>query len=301
VSASLSGLGLDSTSRASRIAVVGDLHSAWDDADVEYFNRTRYALLLFTGDLGGSGARDGMRIAKSLARLTRPALVMPGNNDVEQYARIAAELAYRKGRAGLIGNLRSEPPPAPDAGTAQTCGYSLHRFEHLGVDLTVVAGRPFAMGGSELSFAGALDDSFGVKTMADSAKRLKELVDQVESRDVVFLSHNGPSGLGSGAESLWGSDFSRDHRDWGDVDLAAAVTHAKARGLRIHAVVAGHMHWTLKSGGLREWRLERDGTLYLNPARVPRIEALTTGKRRYHVALTLSTGSPVAEEIAVVD
>jgi uncharacterized protein (TIGR04168 family) len=283
------------------IAVIGDLHSAWDDTDVETFNRSKYRLLLFTGDLGGSGSGDGMRIASSLARLTRQALVMPGNNDVDLYARIAAELTYRKGRAGLIGNLRSEPPPPPDAGCAETCGYSAHPVDVNGRELTIIAGRPFAMGGSELSFPLALEQSFGVRTLAESADRLKALVDGAKTPDLLFLSHNGPSGLGAEASSLWGSDFRKGAGDWGDGDLTEAISHAQRRGHRVLAVVAGHMHWTLKGGGARESQVERAGTLYLNPARVPRIVGPRGARARYHFVLTVDDEGASAHEIALGD
>lgn len=280
---------------------MGDLHSSWDDRDVEYFNRSDHPLVLFTGDLGGSGARDGLRVAKSLSQLTRPALVMPGNNDVEQYAAIAAELTYRRSRAGLMGNLRSEPPPPPGSGYAETCGYSSHSVKLGPEELTLIAGRPFAMGGSELSFPRALEESFGVRTLEESAARLKELVDQATTRDLVFLSHNGPSGLGGQPSSLWGSDFRRDGGDWGDADLAEAVAHARARDRRTLAVIAGHMHWSLRGGNLRETRLERAGVLYVNAARVPRIVTAGGVRRRHHMVLSFDRGHAIVEDVVVSD
>jgi uncharacterized protein (TIGR04168 family) len=281
------------------IGVIGDLHSAWDEIDVDYFNGSRYPLLLFTGDLGGSGARDGLRIAKSLSHLTRPALVMLGNNDVEQYARVAAELTYRRSRAGLMGDLRSEPPPPPGSGHAETCGYSSHHVRLGAEELTIIAGRPFAMGGSELSFSRALEESYGVQSLADSTARLKELVDGASTRDLLFLSHNGPSGLGGQPSSLWGSDFRREGGDWGDADLTGAIAHARARERRTLAVIAGHMHWSLKGGGLRESRLERAGTLYVNAARVPRIVVTDGQRKRHHLALSMKDGRASVQDVVV--
>ena len=55
--------------------MLGDLHSAWNGADVAYFNASDYELILFTGDLGASGPRDGARIARALSGLQRPALL----------------------------------------------------------------------------------------------------------------------------------------------------------------------------------------------------------------------------------
>jgi|TARA_Y100000294_G_scaffold160000_1_gene163312 hypothetical protein len=58
-----------------RIGIVGDLHAHWDDVDAMQLSDCDYDLLLFTGDLGG-GARDSsLRMARSMSRLTLPALV----------------------------------------------------------------------------------------------------------------------------------------------------------------------------------------------------------------------------------
>src|SRR3982751_1738129 len=102
-----------------RIAVIGDVHSAWSREDVAYFNRSDYPLLLVTGDLGGSEARDGLSVARQMAELTHRTLVMPGNNDVREYARIAAELTYRQGR-GALRNLDEDDPVTASIGIPLT-------------------------------------------------------------------------------------------------------------------------------------------------------------------------------------
>jgi uncharacterized protein (TIGR04168 family) len=285
-----------------RIALLGDLHSAWDLHDVEYFNASRYELLLMVGDLGGSRARDGMRIASSLAQLTKRTLVMPGNNDVDEYARIAAELTYRRGQTDLLEDLLSdpaEPPePAPEH-SARTCGYSLHPVRVSGFDLTVIAARPFAMGGAELSFPDALERSFGVRSMAESTERLRALVDSTNTEHLVFLAHNGPTGLGAQRDDIWGRDFHPDAGDWGDPDLREAITHARARKQKPLAVIAGHMHSPLRAGGQRRWQLQHDGILYVNPARVPRLFDAPQGRVRHHVALELSPDGARAHEVLI--
>ena len=92
-----------------------------------------------------------------------------------------------------------------------------------------------------------------------------------EDGDLLVLSHNGPAGLGDRADSIWGCDFREEEGDWGDPDLTQAIDHARAQGKRVLAVIGGHMHLRTKQGVERPWRTERDGTLYLNAARVPRI------------------------------
>jgi uncharacterized protein (TIGR04168 family) len=277
-----------------RLALVGDLHSWWHDADTDYFNASPYELLLFTGDLGSNGPENGVAIARSLARLVRPTLVMMGNNDAAEYSRIAAELSYRQGRERLLRGLPSLRPGQP---TVRACGLSSHRFKLTGLDLTVIAGRPFAMGNSELSSAEALRASYGVGAPHECAEMLNALVDSAETEHLIFLAHNGPSGFGAEPDAPWGRDFHPDAGDWGDADLAAAVGHARASGRRVLAVVAGHMHWRLRTGGKRRWLAEQDGTLYVNAARVPRIVKRENQLIHHHLALSVTPSGAAASQV----
>jgi uncharacterized protein (TIGR04168 family) len=273
------------------IAFVGDVHSAWTPADTQFFNASAYPVVLVAGDLGGSEARDGLSVARSMAGLTRRTLVMPGNNDVREYAKISAELTYRHGRQELLGGAPGNGP--------RTCGYSLHELQLGERELTIIAGRPFAMGGCELSFADELERSFGVRSIEASTERLCALVDAAASDQLVFFAHNGPYGLGDAPDAPWGRDFDPAAGDWGDRDLRAAIDHAIARKRRPLAVLAGHMHWRLRTGGLRRWQLRQDGILYLNAARVPRVFAQDGGKAHQHVAVFFDTKGAHAQEVIV--
>src|ERR1044071_5969224 len=104
-----------------KVALIGDLHSSWDAADAEYFNGSDYELLLFTGDLGSGRRNDGVEIARSLSRLTRPTLVMLGNNDADEHARISAELSYQQGRARL---LQARTSARPSLASVRACGFA---------------------------------------------------------------------------------------------------------------------------------------------------------------------------------
>ena len=114
-----------------------------------------------------------------------------------------------------------------------------------------------------------------------------------------MLSHNGPLGLGAGPTDLWGCDFLEGGGDWGDPDLAAALASARTLGKRVLAVIAGHMHLRTKTGEARVPRLERDGTLYVNPARVPRIQGGRDGARRSHFRLEIDADGVRASEVIV--
>lgn len=288
------------TTAPPRIALVGDLHAAWDDADAAYFKASEYRQILVTGDLGNNGRGNGVKIAQSLARVGRNMLVMPGNNDVGDYASIVAELHYQSGRSELLAGLvSSRRGSTMDRYRIQICGYSLHPMSLDGFDVTLIAGRPFAMGGSEFSFARELGALFNVESMDASSERLKALVDEVDTEHVMFFGHNGPAGLGSAPESPFGRDFHPDAGDWGDRDLSEAIAHAKRRGRKVLAVLAGHMHWSLRGGGSRTWNVERDGVLYVNAARVPRHAQHEQGVRRHHLALTLTPEGANVEEVWV--
>jgi uncharacterized protein (TIGR04168 family) len=277
--------------QADCIAVIGDIHSAWTAEDTQFFNASRYPLLLVTGDLGGSEARDGLSVARSMAGLTRRTLVMPGNNDVHEYAKIAAELTYLHGRQELLDGAPGEGP--------RTCGYSLHELRLGGREVSILAARPFAMGGCQLSFADELERSFGVSSLEVSAERLRALVDEAQAESIVFFAHNGPFGLGDTPDAPWGRDFDPAAGDWGDRDLRSAIDYAITRRRRPLAVVAGHMHWRVRTGGERRWQVRQDGVLYVNAARVPRVFARAGGRAHQHVALWFDARGAHAAEVIV--
>jgi uncharacterized protein (TIGR04168 family) len=288
-------------SRPGKIALIGDLHGSWDAWDVSYFNDSDYDLLLFTGDLGSGTGAEGVKVARSIARLAKPALVMPGNNDVEFQPEIAAEFVHQQ---GLIKLLASGPRERSrslghSSGQVELCGYSLHPLSLGGRRLTLLAGRPNAMGGSELSFPEHLERNHSVSTMAASTARLEALVGEAPTDELILLSHNGPAGMGDGATDIWGCDFKEEGGDWGDPDLAAALERARSIGKRVLAVIGGHMHLGTRSGQERVSRIERDGTLFINPARVPRIYGGRDGMLRSHGCLEIDASGVRATEVIV--
>ncbi len=280
-----------------RIALIGDLHGSWDDWDARYFNHSEYALLLFTGDLGSGTRDDGVRVARSIGRLARPTLVMPGNNDADHLPEIAAEIGHQRGLSAL--RKLGAGTGGSASGAVSLCGYSLHPLELSGRAITLLAARPYALGGNELSFPERLAGRHGIASMAASAERLCELVERAPSDELVVLAHNGPTGLGDAATDLWGCDFRAEEGDWGDEDLAQALVRARQLGKRVLAVVAGHMHSRTREGRPRTWQLERDGTLYVNPARVPRIFEDERGTEHHHVVLEIGAQGVLAREMLV--
>lgn len=277
-----------------RIGVIGDLHSHWDDLDRMHFDRSDYDLLLCTGDLGGGTPGSGLNVAKSMARLRKPTLVMPGNNDTVDFARLSAEFTHQRGLSRILRN-----PGDGSVGEVRMCGYSLHRLNAEDLSVTLIAARPHSLGGPELAFADHVERTHGVTDMGGSHSRMRDLIDDVPSQRLIFLSHNGPTGFGDEPADMWGCDFKPGGGDWGDPDLAHAVAYAKSKGHEVLAVIAGHMHLRTKQGAERPWMRAQDGTLYVNAARVPRIFNDGEETYRHHVRVKIDREGVSAEEVLV--
>ena len=282
------------------IGIIGDVHNAFDLDDVQAFNHSTLDLLLFVGDLGKYRHIEGLQTARVMSQLCKPALLIPGNHDTMIALQLLAELRQWQRTAWLTswgqGIRRWRLNRA--LGAIVMGGYSTHHYRFGGEAFDIVVGRPFSFGGPYLAFGPFLRRTYGIASMAQSVARLKQCIDQAQSETILFLGHCGPTGLGNGRSDLWGIDFRPAGGDNGDADLQAAIAYAKQKGKRVTAVVAGHMHHHLKGGGLRTWQLTQDETLYLNAARVPRIEHQHDHPPLHHyVKLTINNGAATAEAI----
>jgi uncharacterized protein (TIGR04168 family) len=279
-----------------KLAVIGDIHLAWSQADTDYFNESDHDALLFVGDIYNYSLQRGLKAASELAKLDKPALLVPGNHDAVHPAQLAAEITRRVSLIRLtgIGHSQRVRELREAVGGVQVGGYSVH---HVGSDTDVIVGRPHAMGGSAISFAPHLADAYGVRSLEDSVAKLKRCVDDSSARKVLFLAHNGPTGLGAARSDLWGCDFRREEGDFGDEDLRIAIDYAVEREKRVLAVVAGHMHHRMRGGGQRRWCERRDGILYVNAARVPRIFEERGHAYHHHVDLNIDGDEAEAVEV----
>lgn len=282
-----------------RIGVIGDVHLAFDDVDARLLDEQGYDAILFVGDLAGYSHKGGLEVARSIARLRTPALVVPGNHDAANALQMAAEVLEADVLLPLLnrGQRARERELASALGPARVAGYSVHTLETERGPLDVIAGRPHSAGGAHLAFRPYLAEAFGVTDMEASARKLCALVDESRAEDLVFLAHNGPSGLGARRDDIWGCDFRKSEGDFGDPDLREAIDHARARGKRVRAVVAGHMHHGLKGGGRRRWIVEKDGVLYVNAARVPRVFSRAGRLWRHHVELVVGADRVTVREV----
>lgn len=291
-----------SLAQGATIGVIGDVHLFWDDEDVAFFNGSGYDLLLFVGDLKGYTQLKAHRVTSSLRKLRVPAMCIPGNHDGLHALQLGAEItprahrfrnAFCMGQAGRCRRLEQA------LGNIELVAYCTRRLTLRGVALNVVVGRPHSIGGGRLACIRYLAEQYGVDSMEASATRLKSLVDACDDAPLLFLAHNGPSGLGARASSIWGCDFRRKEEDWGDRDLEEAVQHAIRAGRTVLAAVAGHMHRRTKSGKRRQARVEKDGVLYVNAAEVPRHRRIAGRKKRHHVRLSITEEGARAQEVWV--
>jgi uncharacterized protein (TIGR04168 family) len=286
--------------QAATIGVIGDVHLFWDDQDTAFFNAGGYDLLLFVGDLAGYTQVRGRHLARSLRKLRVPAMCIPGNHDGLHAFQLGAEIAPRAHRLrdvfcrGQSGRCRSLDQALGDV---KMVGYSRHRLAPAGLPLNVVVGRPHSIGGRRLACIRYLKKAFGIESMQASAARIRSLVDACDDAPILFLAHNGPSGLGDRADSIWGCDFRRKEEDWGDLDLEEAVKYANGNGRKVLATVAGHMHRKTKNGKYRPGQVEKDGILYVNAAEVPRHRKINGTKKRHHVKLTLTPTTAAAVDV----
>lgn len=266
-----------------KLAVVGDLHGHFTDDDVHYFNRSSYDLLLFVGDMGSGTRKDGLSIIRLVARLRKPTLIMPGNNDAPHLPDLAAELTYQAGRREILHALGKA-----HSSWVVPVGYSSHPLSTPLGDVTLICGRPLSQGGSGISFADTLERVHGVGTHEVSAAKYRHLVADARTKRLLFLAHNGPTGLGDSEDSLWGRDFPTPAnaapdfpRDFGDDDLRGALDHAAQLDKEVVAVFAGHMH--RRKGKSRPLSVVQGDTTFVNAAVVPRIRAGASGPEHHHV------------------
>ncbi len=203
--------------------------------------------ILFVGDL----SETNFSLLRSIKNLSIPKAVIFGNHDRGHDQ--SGELLKQK--LTFMGDIH--------------CGWVLKSWDKPSV--SIVGGRPCSAGGGYyLSLP--MKEVYGSIPLEESVNRIVEASRRAPSdKPLVVLSHSGPSGLGSEADSLCGRDWKPPAIDWGDTDLALAI--AEMRKYRApELVVFGHMHHDLKRTQGKRRTFYRDiwGTCYLNAACVPR-------------------------------
>lgn len=242
------------SSDLAHVLLVGDVHRAWREADRRYVEAADASVCVFVGDLGD----EDVGMVEAIAATEAPILVMLGNHDAW------ASFSRRKSTTALHRSLEILGD--------RHLGYTRRELPEAGV--TIIGARPFSWGGPSLRSPELYSALYDVSTMEESAERIVALADQAEHDDLLVIAHNGPAGLSTDPQDIWGKDFGKigSVADWGDRDLELALAEIRRRGKRVVAVVAGHMHDRLKRpvGGRRTRFVRRAGTTFVNPAVVPR-------------------------------
>ena len=248
-----------------RIAVVGDVHDQWDDTDASALQNLGVDLVLFVGDFGN----ESVPIVRAIANLDLPKATIFGNHDAWYTATPwgrkrcpyqRPEEDWLKEQLDLLEDVR--------------VGYRALNFPEL--QLTVVGSRPFSWGGSNWQkYQDFYREWFGVVNLEESVERMVSAAKDAAYNRIVFLGHNGPTGLGDLPEDICGKDWEPIGGDHGDPDFEAAIARVHQLGKTIPLVTFGHMHHNLRhtKTQLRQAiEIAPEGTIYLNAARVPRMD-----------------------------
>ncbi|KAL9399683.1 hypothetical protein Peur_008644 [Populus x canadensis] len=249
-----------SMAASARIAVVGDVHDDWNlEEDSKALQLLQPDLVLFTGDFGN----ENVELVQSIADLNLPKVVILGNHDSWKTQHFSGK--RKDGVQRQLECLGEEH-------------VAYKRLDFPTLKLSVVGGRPFSCGGEQIFRRSLLSARYGVQDMDGSADRIyNAALGTPEDHMVIFLAHNGPTGLGSNLNDICGKDWVFGGGDHGDPDLAQAISHLKeTTKISIPLVVFGHMHKELAYGnGLRKMIVDgADKTIYLNGAIVPRVRRL---------------------------
>ena len=232
------------------LIVIGDVHGLWDDVDASFLE-AREATAIFVGDYGD----EDVALVERLASVRAPKVFTFGNHD-----------AWHA--------MRGRGPREAVERQLAAAGDEFIGYRALTVAddrLGLVGARPFSWGGAWFD-GDFYQPLFGVRTMKDSADRIVGAASTLPAHvPLVIIGHNGPRGLGTAPDSIWGRDFQSPPADWGDPDQEEALERLRAAGRQVVAGVAGHMHERLMHGsGNRQRVALSNGTTFVNAAVVPR-------------------------------
>jgi len=273
-----------------KIAVVGDVHDQWEVEDNVALQHLGVDLVLFVGDFGN----ESVDIVRLVASLDLPKAVIMGNHDAWY-------------TASEWGRKKCPYDHSQEDGVQQQLdllgdthvGYGYLDFPEL--NLSVVGSRPFSWGGPNWKNKEFLQERFGVNNFTESTERIVSAAAKTAHSTIIFIAHNGPTGLGEEPEAPCGKDWEPRGGDHGDPDFAEAIAQTQAMGKTIPLVTFGHMHHRLRHTKERSRTMlshSQSGIVYLNSARVPRIMATETDRLRNFSLVTLAEN--VVEQISLV-
>ncbi len=279
-----------------KVAIIGDVHGFWTQEDTNYFNESDYNCIFFVGDLKGRTNSSLKKIFPFLQKIKKEVFFSYGNWDTSNIIQILGEVLHNSFLIHL-GAVRHNNRIINFNYNLKNFNLGMYRSFSLN-SLDLIIGRPFSFG-SEIAFVPTLTKRFQISNMEDSFLMYKKLIDRSNNQQLGFLTHNGPTGLGSLKNDIYGCDFKKEAGDWGDSDLERAIDYAKSIGKKVIFAVSGHMHHTNRKNSLKRiWHTIKDETLFINSAKVPRILKSDTYNLHHHIQLELDPqGVPTFKEM----
>jgi uncharacterized protein (TIGR04168 family) len=269
-----------------KIAVVGDVHEQWEVEDGLALKHLGVDLVLFVGDFGN----ESVEVVRVIASLDIPKAAVMGNHD-------AWYTATEWGRKKCPYDRTKEDWLQKQLDLLGVAHVSYSKLDFPEWNLTVVGGRPFTWGGHEWRFADICAERYGIYCLEESAEKIFQVVKSAACENIIFLGHNGPSGLGDRPDDPCGKDWHPVGGDFGDPDLAEAISLCLNTAKTIPLVTFGHMHRTLRHTKKTQRRAvfrSPEGIIYLNAANVPRIIEIDGVKLRNFSLVSLE-GSVVTK------
>lgn len=266
-------------SKSMTLAVVGDVHGAWDEEDEAALAGLGVDLVVFVGDFGN----EDVELINRISQMPLPKAVILGNHDAWYTASDWGRKKCPYNRA-----LEDRVQQQLELLGERHVGYG--KLDVPGFNVTIVGGRPFSWGGTTWRNAGFYLKRYGIKDFETSTARILNAVKDAATETILFVGHCGPAGLGDRPEDPCGKDWNPIGGDYGDPDLQQAIAQAKHLGKQVPLVMFGHMHHTLRhtqSISRVPLKQDADQTIYLNAAVVPRIKLTPTGNLRNFSLVTL--------------
>lgn len=243
------------------------MHDAWSATDESALSALAPHIILFVGDYGNENVPIVQRIASYAKASPASTFAVLGNHDgfysMSQRGRDNCPYDARK-----FNRVREQLDLLVAINPSYKCMTSGGGAP---ANFSVVGGRPLTWGGPHWKHAPFYRQYFEMTGMLQSGAKIAEAATGAEEGDVIFLAHNGPTGLGDRPEDPCGRDFgSEPGGDFGDPDLRVGIVEAKKAGKRVPLVVFGHMHSRLQRGGERIMMKVEEETVMLDAAVVPR-------------------------------
>ncbi|WP_271253502.1 TIGR04168 family protein [Pseudanabaena sp. Chao 1811] len=271
-----------------KIAIVGDVHDLWQSVEDRLALHTlQVDLTLFVGDFGN----ESVEVVQAIADLDLPKAIILGNHDAWYSASDPHSKNSQKKQCPYDRTKEDRVQQQLDILGKLHVGYSWLDFPEF--DLSVVGARPFSWGSSKWKKENFYRDRYQVHSFAESTQRITESVSNTKHDTVIFLGHNGPSGLGKEEYSICGKDWKPIGGDYGDPDFAEAIAKTYQMGKSVPFATFGHMHHHLRlnKNRKREVIATNDmGTIFFNSALTPRIVQTNDGYYRNFSLVTLESG-----------